>query len=274
MDAFISVYDTIVNDRKLWKPDAARSKLLWWLERAAYRKADVVLVDTSQNADFYSGLFRLPRNRFVALPLATNEDDYVPKTYHTVDGRCRVLFVGTFVPLHGVETIAEAARLLSSREDVQFRILGDGVGARSVQKLLDGVANVDWQRRWLSAAELAGEIANADICLGIFGDTDKAQRVCPYKLYAYSRVGRAIITGDTQWHRSLGVREEDAPFCGVPVRDAKALAAAIRQLADEPVRRARLAQAAADFHKRNLSNALSSQAFDQILLSIFAARDS
>ncbi len=272
VDAFISIYDTIVNDRKLWKPGALRSKLMWLLERAAFRVADIVLVDTPQNADFYSDLFRLPRNRFVVLPLATNESDYTPKAYLPVIGRCRVLFVGTLVPLHGIETIAVAARLLSDRKDVQFRILGDGADAPKLKTALEGAENVDWQRRWFTASELANEIADSDICLGIFGGTEKAQRVCPYKLYAYSRVGRATITGDTQWLQSLESGEGNAPFFSVPVMDAHALASAVRKLADAPAQRELLARAASDFHERHLSNALSFQALDTLLFDAFAAQ--
>ena len=270
LDGFISVYDTIVNDRRVWKPGDLRSRMLWALERRAFRVADIVVVDTRQNADFYAQVFRLPSNRFVPIPLATNESVYAPRPYRPTHGPCRVLFMGTLVPLHGIETIARAVRLLADRTDVQFRILGDGHDAAKLQAALEGLTNVVWQRRWHSAKELAEEIAESDICLGIFGATDKTQRVCPYKLYAYAAIGRATITGDTEWLRSAAADKLDAPFYAVPINDPQALADAIGYLAHNPAERGRLARDANTFYEKLLANARSLPILDNLLMEVAA----
>lgn len=268
VDGFISIYDTVVNDRGLWKPGALRARMLWALERRAFRIADVVVVDTLQNANFYARTFHLPRDRFYPVPLATNEDVYAPSAYQPTAGQCRVLFIGTLVPLHGIESIAHAARLLAHRPDVRFRILGDGDDARKLEGALKGLTNVDWQRRWHSAKELAGEIAGADICLGIFGAGDKTQRVCPYKLYTYASVGRATITGDTRWLRSIATDSSSGPFYAVPVNDGRALANAIEYLADNQSERERLARDANMYYKNCLANALSFAMLDNLLVNM------
>lgn len=266
LDGFISLYDTVINDRKLRSPNTLLSRLLFAMERHAFAKADLVLVDTQQNADFYAKLFRLSPARFVALPLATNEENYVPTPYQPVAGRCRVLFIGTLVPLHGISTLIEAVRRLVSRQDIEFRIVGDGAGAPALQSGAAGLANVTWRRGWYTAEELAHEIKEADICLGIFGDTDKTQRVCPYKLYSYASIGRATITGYTDWLQSIITPEEYPPFLGVPVNDPVALADAIVSLADDPGERTRLADSARDFYTTRLSNATSLQMLERLLV--------
>lgn len=267
LDGFISLYDTVVNDRKLWSPDTLLSRLLYKLERYAFSKADIVLVDTAQNAKFYSQLFNLPPKHFFALPLATNEIDYIPTPYAPSGGRCRVLFIGTLVPLHGIRTIIEAARRLTSRQDIEFQIIGDGADAPLLQAEIAGLVNVSWQRRWYSAEELASEIKASDICLGIFGETDKTQRVCPYKIYSYSSIGRAIITGNTDWLQSAAGSALPPPFLGVPVNNSSALADAIAFLADAPQERLRLAESARNFYATHLSNAASMQSLERLLLA-------
>lgn len=266
LDGFISIHDTVVNDRRLWEESAIQSRVLWWLERFAFRRADAVVVDTQQNADFFARVFRLPVERFVPIPLATNESAYLPSAYLPNGGVSRVLFIGTLVPLQGTETIAAAIRLLADREDVQFTLLGDGQDATKLGAALAGLTNVTWHRRWHSATELAREIAGADICLGIFGSTDKAQRVCSYKLYAYAAVGRATITGDTEWLRSLGMQRSERPFHPVPVDDPRALADAIEHLVDHPSERERLARNANRFYAEYLANARSLALLDSLLM--------
>lgn len=254
-DAFISVYDTIVNDRKLIPADSWRARFLKWAERRAYGVADKVVVDTAQNAAFYAGLFGLPESRFVAIALATNEADYLPVPYRASTNGCRVLFIGTLVPLQGVDTILAAAAQLAHRHDIHFRIIGDGQDSRFIRARAEsGLKNVEWEQRWQSPQVLATEIAEADVCLGIFGSGDKAQRVCPFKLYAYGSVGRAVVTGDTMWLRSASAEYGETPFSAVPVGDPEALAARIENLADAPALRAELAQRSHAFYMARLDN--------------------
>jgi glycosyltransferase involved in cell wall biosynthesis len=42
--------------------------------------------------------------------------------------------------------------------------------------------------------ELPNHINNADLCLGIFGTSDKAQRVIPHKILDYRACGKKVIT--------------------------------------------------------------------------------
>lgn len=253
-DVFISLYDTIVLDRRLIKQDGLAARMLKWIERRAYVCADKLVADTPQNARLLCELFKLPEAKYVAIPLSTDEIHFKYTPYQPTHGDCRVLFVGTMAPLHGMETILEAANLLSERPDIHFRLIGDGQDAPIVEaRLRTHMPNLEWERAWQSSQQIAGEISRADICLGIFGAGDKAQRVCPFKIYAYASMGRAVITGDTRWLRETVQRHEEV-FASVPPDDAAALAAKIIQLADAPALRAKLAANGRQFYEIHLSN--------------------
>lgn len=252
-DAFISLYDTIVLDRRLLKQGLA-ARTLKWVERRAYACADRLVADTPQSADHLRSLFDLPEEKLVAIPLSTDEDHFRHTPYQPSGGICRVLFVGTMSPLHGMETILEAAHLLSGRTDIHFRLIGDGQDAPKVEaRLRTPLPHLEWERAWQPSWRIAEEISRADICLGVFGAGDKAQRVCPFKIYAYASVGRAVITGETRWFRETAPLPDEA-FATVPVNDAAALAARIVQLADAPTLRARLAAGSRRFYENRLSN--------------------
>jgi len=254
-DAFISFYDTLVNDRHLLRVAGLVARCLYALEKRAYNCADILVVDTPQNAVFFQQLFSLSAHKLEPLPLAINEADFGFKSYLPDKTICQVLFIGTMIPLHGVDTIAHAAILLASRHDIRFKFIGDGQDARFLQdKFDDNRLHLEWTRKWLSSAELAEAIGQADICLGIFGAGDKTQRVCPIKLYAYASVGRTAITGDTLWLREATRNIGYKPFASVPVNDPQALAGMIASLADDPVKRSQYAANASKFYHESLAN--------------------
>jgi glycosyltransferase involved in cell wall biosynthesis len=45
--------------------------------------------------------------------------------------------------------------------------------------------------------ELPNRIASSDICLGIFGRTEKAERVVPHKIFQAMGMRKSVITGRT-----------------------------------------------------------------------------
>lgn len=265
-DAFISLYDTVVNDRCLLRPTDWRAKLLWWIERRAYRVADAVVVDTSQNATFYASLFGLPRELFVPVPLATNEHDFVPMPAPARPDTCNVLFIGTLIPLHGISVIVDVARLLAERQDIRFTIVGCGQDANVVESALnDGAVNISWERDWRTSAQLAAHIAQADICLGVFGSGSKAQRVCPYKVYAYASMGRPVVTARTAWLDQAAKEFGLMPFVDVPAGDAFALAGEIVRLAGDQMARDEMAGRARKFYDTMLANRITMARLHAIL---------
>jgi glycosyltransferase involved in cell wall biosynthesis len=255
-DAFISVYDTVTGDRQLLAPGSLVSRLLRRVESRAYRVADCIIVDTEASADYFSMTLGVPRGRLRAIPLSIDESAYQPIASASTDGRTRVLFVGTFVPLQGVETITRAAILLRDRPNIEFVLIGDGQRSPLVEALLKETPcpNLTWIRGWQDPHSIAGHIADASICLGIFGTSDKAGRVWPLKNYAYLAVGRPVITGDTNCARVLANRSEESPFALVKPGDPAALASEIEALAREPERRQRLGRAGRRFYEHFLAS--------------------
>jgi glycosyltransferase involved in cell wall biosynthesis len=263
VDAFISLYDTIVLDRKLVDKGSLLAKLLYSMERRAFRYADAVIVDTKISAEHLSNLFGLPKSSFYAVPLSTDEVLIQPSEYRPSNDICRVLFVGTLIPLHGVATIVAAAKILHTHKHIKIKVIGDGQDNSALMgysKL--GESNLEWERRWLNSTEIAEEITAADICLGIFGSTEKTQRVLPLKLYAYARSGRCIITANTTCCTEYTSSLDYEPWYAIPEADPESLAKAIFDLAENTELRSTLAFNAGNFYMEHLSN----KAAEEILM--------
>lgn len=208
-----------------------RPRLLRRLDRLACRAADLVLVDTAENADLAPA-----GTRVLVVPVGAPASWYAGRPLP--EGRERrplsVVFFGLFTPLQGALTVAAAARLLAG-SDVRLTMIGTGQ-QHDEARAAAGTAPVDWVD-WVPAAELPSLVAGFDVCLGIFGTTPKAQRVVPNKVYQGAAAGCALVTSDTPPQRRL---VGDVAVL-VPPGDPAALAEALRALAADPVRRADIA---------------------------------
>ncbi len=221
---------------------AAKRRLLQALDRFALGRADLVVVDTDER------LAELPprvRVRTVVVPVGADERWFAARRTTGPDaagttnpgGPLSVVFFGLFTPLQGTMTIAEALRSLGGA--VTATVVGDGQDGPAVDDLLRGTPGIR-RLAWVPANELPALVARHDVCLGIFGTTDKAFTVVPTKVYQGAAAGCAIVTGDTPpQRRALG---EAAVF--VPAGDPVALAEALRALAADDERLADLRRAA------------------------------
>lgn len=238
-DTFISLFDTIVADRQLVSARSLTARLAGWADRTACRKADLVLVDTPQSGEYFATQSGLPGDRFRVLWVGAEEKIFRPQPGVSPVPR-RVLFYGTFIPLHGVATLIRAAKLLEG-EGIRFRIVGRGQERQGIEHLMAelGSANVELLDP-IALEELPAEIARATLCLGIFGTTEKAHRVIPNKLFQCLAVGRPVLTGDTPAVRAAFTKEEVAT---VPPGDPEALAAEIQSLVTDDPRREAIARA-------------------------------
>lgn len=264
-DCFISLYDTVITDRKFLSSGSWAARALRSVESWAYRAADMIVVDTDLNASYFTETFGLAPSKLMALPLSIDVDNFRPTPYQPHGNSCTVLFIGTFVPLQGADVIARAAIALESHRNVRFRLIGSGQTAETVRRIFANCqpTNVEWITQWMGSEDLAREIQGADICLGIFGTGPKTQRVWPLKNYAYMAIGRAIITGDTSQARCMLQQADIAPFLIIPQGDPAALASAIITLAEDSKRRGIYAESARRFYEKNLS---PQTAIDQIVM--------
>jgi glycosyltransferase involved in cell wall biosynthesis len=116
-----------------------------------------------------------------------------------------VLFYGQFIPLHGIDIIIKAAQLAQQKHaPVRWTIIGKGQEEKRIDALIKK-ADITTILRvlWVGYEELSRYIHSADICLGIFGTSEKALRVIPNKVFQICAVGKPLITADTPAIREL-----------------------------------------------------------------------
>lgn len=240
-DAFVSTYDTLVDDRQMLRSTSLAGRLAFGLDRAAGRLADHILLDTPQHCDYYARTFGLPLERFSSLPVGCNEDLFHPLPPGPArPGPLRVLYYTSYMPLHGVEVVIQAAHRLRG-EGLYFRLIGSGPTRSAVQRQAQdlGLDNVEFLSD-VPLERLPGELAEADLCLGgHFGGSPKAGRVVPGKVYQVLAMARPLVATATPANLDLLAHGQSAYLC--PPQDPDALADGLLRLARDPALRQHLA---------------------------------
>jgi glycosyltransferase involved in cell wall biosynthesis len=215
----VSLADTFVSDRRRFRAGSLVARALERVDRAAFGAANVVVADTQAHARFFAQLTDTP----IEVCFVGAEDRLFAPGWKPVEP-FTALFVGKLIPLHGVETILEAARRLP---DIRFRVVGSGQLGSLLETRPPNVEHVPW----VDYGTLPAELHRAGCALGIFGTSDKAQRVIPNKAFQALACGTPLVTGDTPAARELLVDEGSALL--VAPGDPAPLADAVRRLAED-----------------------------------------
>ncbi len=251
-DVYIPLYDAIVCDRKFLREGGLAARALHWFEGSVCRNADLCLIDTCAHCDYLADEFRLPRAKLDRVFVGSN-DLLFPAAGPIAPGPpFIVLQFGTFIPLHGLDVILRAARLLEAEAAIKFVIVGGGQLEGEIKSLAAQLKlkNVEF-RDFVPVEELHRVIAASHLCLGIFGSTEKARRVIPSKAFDTVAVGRAIISGETPAMLEAFAHERDAYF--VRLQDPEALARGIAFLLKDREARERIARAGHELYKERFT---------------------
>lgn len=204
-DPFISLYDTIVNDRSLLSKKSILAKLLHYIESISCSCADLIILDTNSHANYFKEQYNINPNKLCSVFVGVEPELFNKKetTKHANNKIKNVLFYGQFIPLHGIETIVEAAKILEN-ENIQFTLIGTGQKAGYIDKKINSLKLKNIKRiEWVNYDKLTDVINESDICLGIFGNSEKASRVIPNKVFQILATGKPLITMDSPAIREL-----------------------------------------------------------------------
>ena len=232
LDHLISAANT-AKDRRL--DGGMKTKVLRLIDAAALRAADIVVVDTEEHLEIVPEKYR---SKAVVVPVGA------PTPWHaaapelsvgtapsatassTGSGPLKVVFYGLYTPLQGTPVIGEALGRIAGAP-VEVTMIGRGQDEAETKRAAAANQSVRWLD-WVPAAELPALVASHDVCLGIFGTSDKALRVVPNKVFQGAAAGCAVITSDTApQRRVLGAAVL------VPPGDPAALADALLRLAND-----------------------------------------
>lgn len=268
LDAYVSTYDTLCEDRGLFHPRSLPGRLAYWLDRQSCQQAALVITDTLANAQYFIQKMGVPPEKLRVVYVGCDESLFYPRPEVRDSSHCEVFYYGSFLPLHGTEIIIQAAALLKDRQDIQFTIGGDGLTFRKIRETLRrlDLRNVKLVG-WIPMEQLPTYIARASICLGgHFSTVPKAARVISTKTFQFIAMRKPTIVGDNEASREVFISGKHV--YAVQPGNPQSLAEAICLLMDNRELQQRIADGGYNIFRQRFATSVITQKLLQIIKEI------
>lgn len=206
IDFFISLFDTLCQDRQLCSPGSLFGHFLHYIDQTTLHQADYVICDTISHGEYFSDEFNISSDKLHPLYLQADTSIYYP---HVVEKPAQlkdkyiVLYFGSILPLQGIDIVLQAITLLKNEQNIFFYFIGP-LKKESKLSFCPDATNVEFIN-WLSQKQLADYISQSDLCLaGHFNNNiAKAKRTIPGKAYIYQAMEKPMILGDNPANHEL-----------------------------------------------------------------------
>lgn len=199
-DEFINLIEWVVYEHKKIKPNGLLAKILMKYYRYWLKRCQKILTDTKSHAIYSSQLMNIPLEKYKVIPVGADESLFhIGMGQPAKNKNLEVFFYGNMAPLHGINYVLEAAKILKD-QPVHFHIVG-GKGRpyaiKSIKKYIkaNGLKKVSYAE-WLDFAKLPQTIALCDVFLGgPFGNTLQAKMVITGKTFQSLATGTTTMVG-------------------------------------------------------------------------------
>jgi glycosyltransferase involved in cell wall biosynthesis len=250
-DPLVSRWDTQVGDLGRLKRGTVSASRVRASDRLSLSLSDMVLCDTWEHGDFYSSEFGVTRRKLSRVPVGADHFAFelggrrapVPRS-----GPLDVVYLGGYLPLHGLPAVIDAATELEARHGTRFAsftLIGGGMLMPRIERDIAarGLRSVHLIPR-MPYEDALTRLARADVSLGIFGTSAKSARVVPHKVFQSMALGVPTVT-----RRSAAMAEffrDEEHVLLVAAGDGAALARAIESLAENREHRETMGAAGRD----------------------------
>ena len=200
-DFFISNYDTYVFDRKKITNKNPRAWWKYFQDWFNFKFSKYLLSDTMSHFKYWETIFGKFTGKHFVLPVLADTSIYYPAEKEIKNEKIKILFYGSFIPLHGIDVILNAFSLME-KKNIKFEatIIGKGQIFPEMKTLYNALnlKNVTMDGKLISENELSEIIRQNDIVLGIFGNSKKARSVIPNKVYQSTASGKCTVTMNSE----------------------------------------------------------------------------
>lgn len=214
-DFFISNYDTYVFDRKKITNKNPRAWWKYFQDWFNFKFSKYLISDTMAHFKYWETLFGKFTGKHLVLPVLADTSIYYPLDKNIENEKIRILFYGSFIPLHGIDVILNAFSIME-KNNISFEanIIGKGQMYFQMKELYSSLnlTQVSMNGEVINENQLSNMIREHDIVLGIFGESEKAKSVIPNKVYQSTACKKCTVTMKSDVLKEF-YNEEDLITC-------------------------------------------------------------
>ena len=269
LDILMSLH-LVAEERGLTAAHPTTGRLIFQLERGGLRRPDLLIAENPEYGGYIADKYRLPLEHFRFVPHGADETVFHPRPLRPPDDEFRISYHGGYLPSHGMDAIIGAADMLRDETDMRFHFFGSGPEKARIVARAEalGLPNVTFHG-FIEQDDLLDNLAQAHVCLGVFGTTRQANFTVQNKVWEGLAMGRPVISGDSPTIRAALADRREVYL--IARDDPSALAAGLRELRDDPGLREAIAAAG---HARYLTGNSIPAIGRQMKEALLAALDS
>lgn len=268
LDALCSFYESEILSRDAFRSVPGRKFFARLLDFLANRSADLILVESEAQRQYYVRALHIPAHRCVSLYTSVDDEEFAYDPRTPKRDTFTAIFRGRITLEAGITTVVEAARLLADK-GVNIVIVGFGFGAAAeefARVTANPPVNLSIVNRHLPLGELLTLMQSCHISLGQFGLHPRLSRTIPHKIYESLALCLPIVTARTAPIQELLTDQKDGVL--VEVGDPHSLAKALLRLRDDVQLRERLASAGMKLFQVELQPAVLGRKLTAVLTDI------
>ncbi|MBI4139477.1 glycosyltransferase family 4 protein [Candidatus Woesearchaeota archaeon] len=233
-DVFISDYQNLVRDRNIIRDNSVISRFLRWNDKYSLYFSDIPFLDTATHRNYFEHTLHVSHGMISLVPFGALASR-TPRKFPLIRKTFRVLFWGSFIPLHGIDVILGAAKILKRKnyDKIHFDLCGRGQTWYMMRKKVktDNLTNVSIHG---FVPSLDPFVNRSHVVLGVFSSGEKNSLMIQTKIVEAMAFGKAIITRNAPGVSGILVHGKNSLL--IPPDNTYALVSAILLLYKNPAR--------------------------------------
>lgn len=197
-DEFINLVEWVAYEHQKIKPGSILYKIVWAYYRLLLAMPQKILADTEAHADYSAQLMGIHVDKYVVVPVATDETVFTPLSKspkRDPNAPLQVFYYSNMLPLHGIAYVLGAAEKLQGKPIRYVISGGDAKTEAAVEAVRKKGVDIEYHR-WIPFDLLPQYAHNSDLSLGgPFGGTLQANMVITGKTYQFMAAGAATVVG-------------------------------------------------------------------------------
>lgn len=272
--------------RDLWPEFAVdmgvlKNPFLIWLarrlERFLYARANHLLVNSPAYRDYLISI-GIPAAKISFIANGVDPDQFHVERVGNglrqefgLQNKFLITYAGALGMANNLETVIDAAAMLSDIPDVHFLIVGDGKDRKKLEEHArqKNVTNLTFTGV-RPKSQMPEILAETDVCLAVLLDIPMFRTTYPNKVFDYMAASRPVILAIDGVIRQV----IEAAQGGIPVRpgDPAAMAAAVRTLHSNRANAEQMGRAARDYVVKYFDRNQQARQFGELLHQMDAKR--